>query len=166
MNDAEKVLSVFNSSSSHRVGSIQTSFTNLLRLVQHSRFYKSYQILKIQNWQLSMNKHLVFFFFFHCPHETGKNGTHSWVTFCNWVFPGKSLHMNMCVFSLCSTSKEKSSRTRESSSLWSIINLYRTSASAMSLPCCWGWSFKLSFSTSRMLRHGTWSILDLILVRE
>ena len=87
------------------------------------------------------------------------------ITFCSWLSPGKSLHMNMCVFSLCSTPKKNSSRTRESSSLWSMISLYRTSASAMSWPCFWGRSSKLSFSTSRIPRHCTWIVLDWTLVR-
>ena len=64
MNDAEKVLSVFNSSSSHRVGSIQ-KLKESAKVSATSRYYKKYQILK--NPELT-TKHETLFSFLLCPH--------------------------------------------------------------------------------------------------
>ena len=64
----------------------------------------------------------------------------SFITFCTWASPGKSLHTYTLVFSLCSTPEENISRTREPSSLGSMISLYRTSFSA---PLSIGWSDRL-----------------------
>ena len=98
---------------------------------------------------------------FHLPkHQWNINITCS--PTCIWLSLGKSLQIYSLVWFRLSTPNLKSSLTRESSSLGSIISLYRTSLWILpwtSLTCELEQSSRLSSRMSKRLRNWTFSFL-------